>query len=253
MRALNWGLPITAVLVVLGALLLGAASPLYPPAPTPARAVVPAEPDLPLPDAEPVPQPTEPAEPEPTPRKPKPKPKPTLTACDANITVKPRTTTCGFAENVFYGYWMNEEEPGVFADSPGIPAYSPAAEKLFFVDCSGERTIVCTAGDGGYAKFPAKAIAAYTSADAETYAATHELGDVPPPGDAEDAPAEPLPGDGEDCDPNYAGECLDPTASDYDCAGGDGGGPQYTGQVEIIGADPHDLDRDGDGIACEPY
>ena len=33
-----------------------------------------------------------------------------------------------------------------------------------------------------------------------------------------------------ECDPNYSG-CLDPNASDYDCAGGSGDGPKYTGRV----------------------
>jgi len=53
------------------------------------------------------------------------------------------------------------------------------------------------------------------------------------------------------CDPNYSGACLDPNASDYDCAGGSGDGPQYTGPVQVTGSDPHDLDSDGDGYACE--
>jgi hypothetical protein len=52
------------------------------------------------------------------------------------------------------------------------------------------------------------------------------------------------------CDPNYSG-CLDPNASDYDCAGGSGDGPRYTGEVQVIGNDHYDLDRDGDGVACE--
>jgi hypothetical protein len=52
------------------------------------------------------------------------------------------------------------------------------------------------------------------------------------------------------CDPNYSG-CLDPNASDYDCAGGSGDGPRYTGQVRVLGNDTYDLDRDGDDIACE--
>jgi hypothetical protein len=55
----------------------------------------------------------------------------------------------------------------------------------------------------------------------------------------------------EPCDPNYKGACLDPNSSDYDCAGGSGDGPDYTGFVEVVGDDPYDLDRDGDGIACE--
>lgn len=53
------------------------------------------------------------------------------------------------------------------------------------------------------------------------------------------------------CDPNYAGACLDPNSPDYDCEGGSGDGPDYTGTVQVVGADPYDLDRDGDGIACD--
>ena len=52
------------------------------------------------------------------------------------------------------------------------------------------------------------------------------------------------------CDPNYSG-CLDPTAYDYDCIGGSGDGPRYTGLVHVLGDDHFDLDRDGDGIACD--
>jgi membrane protein involved in colicin uptake len=53
------------------------------------------------------------------------------------------------------------------------------------------------------------------------------------------------------CDPNYSGGCLDPSASDYDCEGGSGNGPNYTGPVKVIGYDKHDLDADGDGYGCE--
>jgi hypothetical protein len=53
------------------------------------------------------------------------------------------------------------------------------------------------------------------------------------------------------CDPNYAGACLKPDSPDYDCEGGSGDGPDYTGTVEVVGDDPYDLDRDGDGIACD--
>lgn len=55
--------------------------------------------------------------------------------------------------------------------------------------------------------------------------------------------------DESECDPNYSG-CV-PVASDVDCIGGSGNGPEYTGQVRVIGIDIYDLDRDGDGIACE--
>jgi hypothetical protein len=53
------------------------------------------------------------------------------------------------------------------------------------------------------------------------------------------------------CDPNYTGACLDPNASDYDCADGSGDGPKYTGTVTVVGDDHYGLDRDGDGIGCE--
>lgn len=53
------------------------------------------------------------------------------------------------------------------------------------------------------------------------------------------------------CDPNYSGACLDPDAYDYDCEGGSGDGPEYTGAVQVVGSDPHGLDSDGDGYACE--
>ncbi|MFC4148242.1 G5 domain-containing protein [Micromonospora mangrovi] len=52
------------------------------------------------------------------------------------------------------------------------------------------------------------------------------------------------------CDPNYS-PCV-PIASDVDCAGGSGNGPAYvSGPVRVIGRDIYDLDRDGDGIACD--
>jgi hypothetical protein len=53
------------------------------------------------------------------------------------------------------------------------------------------------------------------------------------------------------CDPNYGGGCV-PIASDVDCAGGSGNGPAYVrGPVTVIGSDIYDLDRDGDGMACD--
>ena len=53
------------------------------------------------------------------------------------------------------------------------------------------------------------------------------------------------------CDPNYEGACV-PIAPDVDCAGGSGNGPAYVdGPVWVVGSDIYDLDRDGDGIACD--
>ena len=74
-----------------------------------------------------------------------------------------------------------------------------------------------------------------------------ELAPPPEPAPASEAPSEPAP----DCHSSYQGACLDPSVSDYDCAGGEGNGPAYTGPVMVIGPDDYDLDRDGDGYACE--
>ena len=54
----------------------------------------------------------------------------------------------------------------------------------------------------------------------------------------------------DDCDPNYD-PCV-PVASDVDCASGSGNGPAYVrGPVRVTGTDIDELDRDGDGVACE--
>jgi hypothetical protein len=58
-------------------------------------------------------------------------------------------------------------------------------------------------------------------------------------------------GSAKKCDPSYVGACLKPNVSDYDCAGGSGDGPYYTGPVRVVGPDHYGLDRDGDGYACE--
>lgn len=60
----------------------------------------------------------------------------------------------------------------------------------------------------------------------------------------------PPPTAAEICHPSYD-PCLNPSASDYDCAGGSGDGPDYTGPVTVTGSDDYDLDSDGDGSACE--
>lgn len=55
----------------------------------------------------------------------------------------------------------------------------------------------------------------------------------------------------EGCHPSYEGECLPPNASDVDCEGGDGNGPEYSGPVRVVGPDEYDLDSDGNGHGCE--
>lgn len=68
-----------------------------------------------------------------------------------------------------------------------------------------------------------------------------------PPEEQQDASSSTAPSN---CHPSYSG-CLRADASDYDCLGGSGNGPYYTGRVEVIGPDVFGLDRDHDGIGCE--
>lgn len=71
---------------------------------------------------------------------------------------------------------------------------------------------------------------------------------LPPPPTTRPPATTPAPS----CHPSYPGACLDPTASDYDCAGGSGNGPKYVqGPVTVRPPDPFDLDSDSDGIGCE--
>lgn len=71
----------------------------------------------------------------------------------------------------------------------------------------------------------------------------------PAPAIVADAAPEPA----SECDPNYEGACLDPNSADYDCEGGEGDGPDYTGPVTVVGEDHYDLNRDPeeDSLACE--
>lgn len=71
---------------------------------------------------------------------------------------------------------------------------------------------------------------------------------APPP---KAAPAPFTGSTGGNCAPNYSGACV-PIASDVDCAGGSGDGPAYlNGSATVAGSDIYDLDRDGNGIACD--
>src|SRR5262249_13036698 len=109
---------------------------------------------------------------------------------------------------------------------------------------------VLTAADAGIARARAAATLARDQATCTSAEkAKVRAGAATPPGcatyAAQRAAAKP------DCDPNYTGACLKPDSSDYDCAGGSGDGPDYTGPVQVVGDDHYGLDRDGDGYACE--
>jgi hypothetical protein len=50
---------------------------------------------------------------------------------------------------------------------------------------------------------------------------------------------------GRNCEPGYD-PCVPQGPPDVDCA-------DVQGPINVTGRDPHRLDRDGDGVACEPY
>lgn len=59
----------------------------------------------------------------------------------------------------------------------------------------------------------------------------------------------------QECHPNYEGACVPNKGVDVDCLGGQGNGPEYPdrhGPFRRVGPDVFKLDRDGDGLACEP-
>lgn len=63
----------------------------------------------------------------------------------------------------------------------------------------------------------------------------------PPPSDPAPAPTAPR----SRCDPNYTGACIPPYPPDLDC------GEIPDRNFRSVGTDPHNLDVDHDGIACE--
>lgn len=92
-----------------------------------------------------------------------------LTACDANISVDPRTTTCAFANNVFYEYWLE--------DGPSeLSAYSPASARRYVTACADGTQIECTTADGALIRFARSAVDAYSQGQADAYAASHDTG-----------------------------------------------------------------------------
>ena len=50
------------------------------------------------------------------------------------------------------------------------------------------------------------------------------------------------------CDPSYVGACIPPPPPDLDC--GDIREMGITGEIRVVGSDPHHLDPEDDGIAC---
>jgi hypothetical protein len=172
-------------------------------------------------------------------RKSHPAPTPAFVSCDANIQAEAGTTTCPFAENVFWTYWTSRESTGP------LLVWSPAARASFDTTCNSDGAqVVCTTPDNAEVRFSQAALDRYSQAQADAYASGHDLGPDPYEG---------LPPSGSSVGDNCQGydPCISP-GSDVDCAGGSGNGPRYIdGPVYVTGADPYGLDSNGDGVGCE--
>jgi hypothetical protein len=63
--------------------------------------------------------------------------------------------------------------------------------------------------------------------------------------------AKPAAAPASNCTPGYSPCLVYHGGADYDCSGGTGDGPYFTGPVRVTGFDPYGLDADGDGYGCE--
>jgi hypothetical protein len=84
-----------------------------------------------------------------------------------------------------------------------------------------------------------------------TIAATAAVVSLPVAANAAAQPTGPTGSTARKCHPSYKLKCLIPNAYDYDCIGGRGNGPLYTGLVRVVGPDVFRLDADHDGWGCE--
>lgn len=166
-----------------------------------------------------------------------------LVSCDSNIAVKPKSTTCAFAQNAFFSYWVEYDSPGSLAESSGYPVYSPALDRMLTMDCAGAEKVVCEGDGGAYVEFSASAVENYTRSNAKRYLSYADTGGIEPAGSGPmdtSEPDEPEPGG-----TGEGGSEDNPDAGyDLDCV-------DFDGPVSVSPDDPHDLDRDGDGIGCD--
>jgi hypothetical protein len=153
---------------------------------------------------------------------------PEYVQCDPNISVKSATTSCGFAENVFYEYWTNDE-------SDAIEAYSPAAGTSFAATCADAgATIVCRTARDAVVRFSSAALDAYDQSQADHYAVTHDLGpDTGAPSPSEATPADdgPTPDNEIPNYPNGTGSVVQCADGMYSHSGGRSGACSHHGGV----------------------
>lgn len=92
------------------------------------------------------------------------------TSCDGNIEVWRPRTSCAFAQNAFYEYW-------VAGQSSPVMVHSPVIGRALRTRCrSGVSRVTCSTSDGGRVRFPVVALEMYSDEQAADYAASHDTG-----------------------------------------------------------------------------
>jgi hypothetical protein len=89
--------------------------------------------------------------------------------CDANIQAGNTTTTCAFALNTFYEFYLHDQQRVV-------EVWSPAARRFFLTRCAGGPIVACRASDGGRVRFPLVAVKSYSAGLAAAFAASRDIG-----------------------------------------------------------------------------
>lgn len=90
-----------------------------------------------------------------------------------NLTVAAGSTTCAFAQNVFYEYWTATDRGAGHEDT--IEAYSPALERWLSLTCEDGDSVICRGDAGAEVQMPRDALDSYTQDAADAYAADHTV------------------------------------------------------------------------------
>jgi hypothetical protein len=97
----------------------------------------------------------------------------TPTKACGNLTVSAGSTTCAFAQNVFYEYWTATD--GATGHQDAIEAYSPRLARWLQLACDDGDPVVCSTDAGAEVEMPRDALDAYDQEAADIYAAHHTV------------------------------------------------------------------------------
>lgn len=90
-----------------------------------------------------------------------------------NLTVTADSITCGFANNVFYEYWVASD--GGSSHAANISAYSDALGRYLELACNVGKAVSCVTDADGHVSIPRGALDDYSQADADDYAASNTV------------------------------------------------------------------------------